>query len=181
MPHTGAALPKTSIPARGLLRMARYRARWPVALAPKDLNPRQGITTLRGRPLRRPLWCRLPKTSIPARGLLPHLRGLLGVKPEPLPKTSIPARGLLHDTRIVEGRAHLASQRPQSPPGDYYMTDCLGAACCGNFALPKTSIPARGLLLYFYKIVRLKTYPPKDLNPRQGITTQYCGRCADCH
>ena len=95
-----------------------------MGLNPKDLNPRQGITT--------DTTCLLvggvgsiPKTSIPARGLLRDLRvpDLLGQRR--IPKTSIPARGLLHLSTAANQFLSQQSQRPQSPPGDYYRRYCV--------------------------------------------------------
>ena len=88
------------------------------------------------------------------------------------------------------------SQRPQSPPGDYYRQTPLGLDRC-NGSLPKTSIPARGLLPEWDANTQAinnrlpktsipargllrgrvagwgswRRQAPKDLNPRQGITT----------
>ena len=90
-------------------------------LHPKDLNPRQGITTHLTRLTNLYNQIRIPKTSIPARGLLQINAHI--------PKTSIPL-------------------------------------------IPKTSIPARGLLQRtLVSFLSPSALNPKDLNPRQGITT----------
>ena len=117
-------IPKTSIPARGLLprpiRDTRHRAR---RVDPKDLNPRQGITT----------------------PLIIDPRSQMALYPKDLN----PRQGITTPQRAVRRSARFLSQRPQSPPGDYYSLDPLD------------------------KSLQSDTNP-KDLNPRQGITTNQC-------
>ena len=125
----------------------RRRCRAIHRIDPKDLNPRQGITTDNE-------FYRLP------------------TKLNKIPKTSIPARGLLPAYRAASASAiDRSSQRPQSPPGDYYVS-LPQIMHRKKLNIPKTSLPARGLLRCGFLLrCGSSAEDPKDLNPRQGITT----------
>ena len=137
-------------PDQGVPRKTRARGRPDASHGgryPKDLNPRQGITT------------ETIEDSLPCGDVR------ISQRPQSPPGDYYTVETLVNACATV-----FPSQRPQSPPGDYYFEKGQPLAATtgesqrpqsppGDYYLPPPARPA------------LTCLHPKDLNPRQGITT----------